>query len=78
MERVFYDNRYGITIAALLFLPKNIDKTQEFPAVVIGPEFAEICGHKDEVFTVMAGSKLFLLTIGNVRDYLESVTIEHN
>ncbi len=48
------------------------------PAVVVGPEFAAICGHQDEVFTVMAGSKLFLLTIGNVKEYLESVTVDYN
>ncbi len=43
------------------------------PAVVIGPEFAKTCGNKDEVFTVMAGSRMFISTIGGVKEYLRSV-----
>ena len=43
------------------------------PAVVIGPEFAKTCGNKDEVFTVMAGSRMFISTMGGVKEYLRSV-----
>ncbi len=43
------------------------------PAVVIGPEFARICGNKDEVFTVMSGSRMFISTMGGVKEYLRSV-----
>ncbi len=43
------------------------------PAVVIGPEFAKACGNEDEVFTVMAGSRMFISTMGGVKEYLRSV-----
>jgi hypothetical protein len=44
------------------------------PAVVVGPEFAKTCGNKDDVFTVMAGSRMFIATIGSVKQYLETIT----
>lgn len=43
------------------------------PAVVIGPEFADACGNRNDVFTVMTGSRMFLSTIGSVKQYLESL-----
>lgn len=45
------------------------------PAAVIGPEFARICGHADDVFTVMTGARLFIATIGSVKAYLEEVRL---
>lgn len=41
------------------------------PAVVIGPEFARACGNKADVYTVMTGSRMFIATIGSVKEYLE-------
>jgi len=45
------------------------------PATVIGPEFASICGNKDDMFTYMTGAKMFLATLTNVRKYLEAVEV---
>ena len=45
------------------------------PAVVIGPEFAEACGNREDVFTVMAGSRMFIATAGSVKSYLEEVKL---
>jgi hypothetical protein len=42
------------------------------PAVVIGPVFAGLCGHGDDIFAVMAGSKMFANTVARVRQYLEA------
>ncbi len=41
------------------------------PAVIIGPEFALTCGNADDVFTVMAGSRLFKSTVDMVKKYLK-------
>lgn len=41
------------------------------PAVVIGPEFARICGDVRDIHGVMAGSRMFKNTVGEVRAYLE-------
>ncbi|MCP4622343.1 MAG: hypothetical protein GY850_02315 [bacterium] len=46
------------------------------PAVVIGPEFARTCGNADDVFTVMTGSRMFIATIGSVKEYLERINLE--
>jgi hypothetical protein len=45
------------------------------PAVVIGPEFAGVCGNRDDVFTVMTGSRLFIATAGSVKSYLEEMKL---
>jgi len=41
------------------------------PVVTIGPEFAKICGNSNDVFTIMAGSKMFTATLNGVKKYLE-------
>ena len=46
------------------------------PLASIGPKFAEICGSKDNVHIVLSGSKVFNLSVGGVKNYLESVQIE--
>lgn len=48
----------------------NREKDAPEPAVVIGPEFARNCGNEDNAFTVMTGSKMFIMTIGSVKEYL--------
>ncbi|MFH2219976.1 MAG: hypothetical protein ABII68_10010 [Pseudomonadota bacterium] len=41
----------------------------------IGPEFARVCGNAEDVFTVMTGSRMFTLTIGGVKEYLEVIKL---
>ncbi len=45
------------------------------PAVVIGPEFARACGNVNDAFTVMTGSRMFISTIGSVKEYLEQTNL---
>lgn len=45
------------------------------PAVVIGPEFARTCGNMNDVFTVMTGSRMFIATIGSVKEYLDTIKL---
>jgi len=54
-------------------LSKNPDAPE--PALVIGPEFARICGNADDVFTFMTGSKMFISTIKKVKAYLEAIKL---
>jgi fermentation-respiration switch protein FrsA (DUF1100 family) len=42
MEKVSYKNRYGISIAAHMYLPGNIDKTKKYPAIVIGTPYGGV------------------------------------
>lgn len=55
-------------------LQQNQSATE--PAVVIGPEFAGLCGNRDDIFTVLTGSKMFISTIGCVKEYIESLGIK--
>ncbi len=40
------------------------------PAMAIGPAFAGVCGDPDDACAMLAGSKMFSLTINTVREYL--------
>lgn len=41
-EKVSYPNRYGITISADLYLPRNIDKSKKYAAIVVGTPFGGV------------------------------------
>ena len=36
-KSVSYKNRYGITIAADLYMAKDFDESKKHPAIIIGP-----------------------------------------
>lgn len=54
-------------------LEKHPDAAE--PALVIGPEFARVCGNVDDVFTFMTGSKMFISTLNRVKEYLEAIKL---
>lgn len=41
-EKVSYPNRYGITISADMYTPKDIDKSKKYPALVIGTPYGGV------------------------------------
>ncbi|MEZ4605031.1 MAG: alpha/beta hydrolase [Desulfobacterales bacterium] len=41
-EKVTYPNRYGITVAADMYLPKNIDKSKKHPALLVGTPYGGV------------------------------------
>ena len=43
------------------------------PATVIGPAFAQTCGNADDIFTRLAGAKMFMSVVGRVKTYLDKV-----
>lgn len=46
------------------------------PAVIIGPVFADLCGNKNDAFTALTGTKMFISTIGCVKQYIESLGVK--
>jgi hypothetical protein len=54
-------------------MKKNTDAPE--PAVVIGPVFAGICGDAEDVHGVMAGSRMFINTVGEVKAYLQEARL---
>jgi uncharacterized protein len=41
-QNVQYKNRYGITVAAHLYLPKDMDTSKKYPAIVIGTPYGGV------------------------------------
>jgi fermentation-respiration switch protein FrsA (DUF1100 family) len=41
-EKVSYPNRYGITISADMYMPKNMDATRQYPALVVGTPYGGV------------------------------------
>jgi len=46
------------------------------PVAVIGPVFARVCGNADDVFAIMTGSKIFIITVASVKEYLEAIELQ--
>ncbi len=46
------------------------------PAAVIGPQFADVCGNGEDIFTVMTGSRMFISAIGCVKQYFENLELK--
>jgi uncharacterized protein len=42
VEKVSYQNRYGITVAADMYLPKNMDKSQKYAAIIVGTPYGGV------------------------------------
>lgn len=64
-------SRLDLYVAALTEKPGITE-----PAAVIGPAFAKFCGDPDDVFSVITGSRMFIITVARVKDYLESIEQE--
>lgn len=46
------------------------------PAAVMGPAFADICNCSGDAVAVLTGTKMFTLTLGAVKEYLNAVQID--
>lgn len=64
-------NRLDSYVTALAAKPEVSE-----PAAVIGPEFARFCGDADDIYTVMAGSRMFIITVARVKEYLETLKLQ--
>jgi hypothetical protein len=59
----------------LTVMQQNPD-TQQNPADIIGPVFAAACNCKDNAIAILVGTKMFTLTLGSVKEYLNAISIE--
>lgn len=59
----------------LKVMQDNPDKAQN-PANIMGPAFAKACNCKDDAIAVLTGTKMFTLTLGAVKEYLNIVKID--
>lgn len=66
----FFESVKGRFEAYLEEMKRHTDAPE--PAVVIGPEFARRCGDAGDTHTVMAGSRMFVGTVNEVKKFLET------
>jgi len=45
------------------------------PSQVVAPEFARLCGDRDDIFAQMAGGKMFKNTLIRIKQYLEALKL---
>ena len=64
-------DRLDMYVAALTEKPEATE-----PAAVIGPEFSRVCGNTADVFAVMTGSRMFIITVASVKEYLEALELQ--
>ncbi len=60
----------------LAVMQENPDEAQN-PANIMGPAFASVCNCKDNAIAILTGTKMFTLTLGSVKEYLNSVKIKN-
>lgn len=46
------------------------------PVNVMGPAFADLCNAKNDAVAILIGTKMFTLTMGAVKEYLNAVRLE--
>lgn len=59
----------------LSVMQKNPDPDQN-PAALMGPTFAMACKSDNDAVAVLTGTKMFTLTLGAVKEYLNAVKID--
>lgn len=59
----------------LAIMQENPDDTQN-PASIMGPAFAELCNAKDNAAAILTGTKMFTLTLGAVKEYINTIIID--
>lgn len=55
---------------------QNVPEGVDNPAGVMGPAFAVACNHAGDAIAVLTGTKMFTLTLGAVKEYLNAVRID--
>ncbi|MFH2058681.1 MAG: hypothetical protein ABIJ59_07260 [Pseudomonadota bacterium] len=56
---------------------KNIPESVKNPSSVMGPAFGVTCNHPNDAITVLTGTKMFTLTLGAVKEYLNATRIDN-
>ena len=60
VENVRYDNRFGITVAADMYLPKGLDTTKKYPAIVIGTPYGGVKEQGAGIYAMVLAERGFV------------------
>ncbi|MCP3941482.1 MAG: hypothetical protein GY710_08380 [Desulfobacteraceae bacterium] len=55
-------------------IQENPDQASN-PALIMGPAFAKVCGSPDDAIAILTGTKIFTLTLGAVKEYINIIDI---
>ena len=58
-----------------VFVLQKNSEVQSGTSSIIGSTFAEICNADDNAVAILTGTKMFTLTLGSVKEYLDAVEI---
>ncbi len=61
---------------AYVKIMQEVPDEAQNPANVIGPAFADMCNAKDNAIAILMGTKMFTLTLGAVKEYLNISKLE--
>lgn len=59
-----------------LDIMKQKPEESQNPANIMGPAFAFVCSRENNAVAVLTGTKMFTLTLGAVKSYLDAVEVE--
>ena len=60
VENVRYKNRFGITIAADMYVPKDFDKSEKYPAIVIGTPYGGVKEQGAGIYAMVLAERGFI------------------
>ena len=83
VEKVSFKNRYDITVVADMYLPKNLNRSQEHAAIVIGHPFGGVKEQSSGLYAQQLAERGFVtlafdLSYGGERRYAASSGIARN
>lgn len=60
VEKVYFNNRYGIKLAGDLYIPKNIDKSKKYPAIAVSGPFGAVKEQASGLYAQTLSEKGFI------------------
>ena len=60
VESVRYKNRFGITVAADMYVPKDFDKSEKYPAIVIGTPYGGVKEQGAGIYAMVLAERGFI------------------
>jgi hypothetical protein len=75
-QEIDYFNILKQRLDTYLKVMQNIGDDAANPAAVMGPAFASACMCENDAIAVLTGTKMFTLTLGAVKEYLNAVKID--
>ncbi len=59
-----------------LEIMKEKPEESQNPANIMGPAFAKMCDNENDAMAILTGTKMFTLTLGAVKEYLDTIKLE--